>query len=171
MDRNARGLCADVEGTIGATSWPIEEVVACLGRCERGCCWLMTECNCDLRRLGGGWSSQLRSGLGTEQERSLGGPAFAPALLRACPYIFLSWRTFSTLIACDYSTTHQSQCLRSESPFQSARRRVCATVFRKSLPRSKESSVSKQKTFVNFSSTNLRDSSIDFMFLEPRMEI
>jgi hypothetical protein len=150
------GLCAIVEGAIGATSWPIRGSCCVSGKVRTGMLLAMTECNCDLRRLGGGWSFQLRSGLGTRARAEPRRPGVCTCSSpRLSIHFFESANFLDSSSPVINSTTHHPQCLRSESPFQSARRRVCATVSRKNLPRSKESSASKQKTFVNFSSTYL----------------
>jgi hypothetical protein len=88
--RKARGLCASVERAIGATSWPIGKLLR-VWKERTGMLLAMTEC----------WTATatatlelMRSGLGTGQERR---PAFAPALLRACPYIFLESGQFCRL--------------------------------------------------------------------------
>jgi hypothetical protein len=98
-------LCAGVERAIEATSWPIRG--SCCVRVWKVRTWmLLANDRVQLRLATTWWRLELpinaeRTWHRARAERSLGGPAFAPALLRACPYIFLSRRTLSTLIACD----------------------------------------------------------------------
>ena len=113
--------------------------------------------------------SFMRSGLGTDERR----PAFAPALLRVCPYIFLSRPTFeySTLFAqiLDHTSSTMPKVGKPISKRTSTRLRN--SIQKKSAEKQRKLRKQAKNVRQLFHRHNSVARVLILLFLEPRMEI